>query len=59
MRARELLVTSNLPLTEIALTTGFSDQSPLSRCFHEILGIPPGAFRGNDPVTSDLMVQGQ
>jgi AraC-like DNA-binding protein len=48
MRARELLATTNLPLTEIALTTGFSDQSHFSRRFHEIVGIPPGAFRGHD-----------
>lgn len=48
MRARELLATTNLPLTEIALTTGFSDQSHFSRRFHESVGIPPGAFRGND-----------
>ena len=48
MRARELLVTTNLPLSEIALATGFSDQSHFSRRFHEIVGIPPGAFRGND-----------
>jgi AraC-like DNA-binding protein len=48
MRARELLATTNLPLSEIALATGFSDQSHFSRRFHEIVGIPPGAFRGND-----------
>jgi AraC-like DNA-binding protein len=48
MRARELLAATDLPLTEIALTTGFSDQSHLSRRFHEIVGIPPGAFRGQD-----------
>jgi AraC-like DNA-binding protein len=47
MRARELLATTNLPLTEIALSTGFSDQSHFSRRFHEIVGIPPGAFRGH------------
>jgi AraC-like DNA-binding protein len=47
-RARALLATTNLPLTEIALTTGFSDQSHFSRRFHEIVGIPPGAFRGSD-----------
>ena len=48
MRARELLITTRLPLTEIALTTGFSDQSHFSRRFHEIVGVPPGTFRGND-----------
>jgi AraC-like DNA-binding protein len=50
MRACELLATTNLPLTEIALTTGFSDQSHFSRRFHEIVGIPPGAFRGHHGV---------
>jgi AraC-like DNA-binding protein len=48
MRARELLATTDLPLTEIALTTGFSDQSHFSRRFHEIVGMPPGAFRGHE-----------
>ena len=44
----ELLATTDLPLTEIALTTGFSDQSHFSRRFHEIVGMPPGAFRGRE-----------
>lgn len=48
MRARELLTTSSLPLTDIALTTGFSDQSHFSRRFQEVVGIPPGAFRGHE-----------
>jgi AraC-like DNA-binding protein len=45
MKARELLSTTDLPLTEIALTSGFADQSHFSRRFHELVGIPPGAFR--------------
>jgi len=45
MRARELLSTTDLPLTEIALTSGFADQSHFSRRFHELIGVPPGAFR--------------
>jgi AraC family transcriptional regulator len=48
MRARELLTNTDLPLTEIALSTGFSDQSHFSRRFQEIVGIPPGAFRGHN-----------
>ena len=48
MRARELLANTDLPLTEIALSTGFSDQSHFSRRFQEIVGIPPGAFRGHN-----------
>jgi AraC-like DNA-binding protein len=48
MRARDLLSTTDLPLTEIALATGFSDQSHFSRRFHELVGVPPRAFRGRD-----------
>jgi AraC-like DNA-binding protein len=48
MRARELLASTELPLTEIALTVGFSDQSHFCRRFHELVGVPPGAFRGHN-----------
>jgi AraC-like DNA-binding protein len=44
-RAQELLATTQLPLTEIALTSGFSDQSHFSRRFHELIGVPPREFR--------------
>lgn len=57
MRARELLGSTALPLTEIALVTGFSDQSHFSRRFHELVGVPPGAFRGQDgrsPLAAEL-----
>jgi AraC-like DNA-binding protein len=47
-RARELLTATDLPLTEIALTTGFSDQSHFSRRFQELTGVPPGAYRRID-----------
>ena len=47
-RARELLAATDLPLTEIALTIGFSDQSHFSRRFQELVGVPPGAYRRND-----------
>jgi transcriptional regulator GlxA family with amidase domain len=45
MRAQELLATTQLPLIEIALTIGFSDQAHFSRRFHELTGVPPGVFR--------------
>ena len=45
MRAQELLATTQLPLAEIALTIGFSDQSHFSRRFHELIGVPPRKFR--------------
>jgi len=43
-RARSLLATP-LPLAEVALASGFSDQSHLTRQFKKVLGIPPGAYR--------------
>jgi AraC-like DNA-binding protein len=47
-KARELLSATQLPLTEIALTTGFSDQSHFSRRFQEVVGVPPGAYRRSE-----------
>jgi AraC family transcriptional regulator len=44
-RARELLATTQLSLTEIALTIGFADQSHFSRRFHGFIGMTPRKFR--------------
>jgi len=45
LRAEELLASTELPLTDIALETGFADQSHFSRRFHEMTGMPPRTFR--------------
>jgi AraC-like DNA-binding protein len=45
IRAQELLATTQLPLAEIAVTIGFSDQSHFSRRFNELIGVPPRRFR--------------
>ena len=45
LRAQELLASTELPLTDIALATGFADQSHFSRRFHQMTGIPPRTFR--------------
>ena len=44
-RAQELLAQTPLPLVEIALSTGFADQSHFCRRFHQMAGMPPRTFR--------------
>lgn len=43
--ALHLLAAGDQPLSEIALATGFCDQSAFTRHFHRLTGLPPGAFR--------------
>jgi transcriptional regulator GlxA family with amidase domain len=43
--ARELLAGMDMPLSEIAIVTGFSDQSHYTRWFREIIGVTPGSYR--------------
>jgi AraC family transcriptional regulator len=44
-KARELLAATDLPLAELALTAGFSDQSQLTNAFRRATGHTPRAFR--------------
>ena len=44
-RAQELLAGTDLPLSEIALASGFSDQSHCARRFREHVGITPSSYR--------------
>ena len=44
-RAKALLIDTELPISEIALTTGFSSQSHLSHWFSKFTGVSPAAFR--------------
>lgn len=44
-RAREMLIRTDLSLSEIAIATGFSDQSHFARHFRQMLGMRPGQFR--------------
>lgn len=44
-KARQLLLHSNLPLAEIALEAGFSDQAAFSRTFGAIVGTTPSRWR--------------
>lgn len=44
-RAAALMRKAELPLSEIALSSGFSDQSHFTRIFSQQMGISPGAWR--------------
>ena len=44
-RARDLLLGTRDPVGMIALRTGFSDQSHLTRCFKRHFGTPPAELR--------------
>jgi AraC-like DNA-binding protein len=43
--AKRLLAKHNISLAEIALDTGFSEQSHFSRAFRASTGVSPGAWR--------------
>ncbi|MFO1143191.1 MAG: AraC family transcriptional regulator [Amaricoccus sp.] len=44
-RARDLLGATHAPIADIALASGFADQSHLTRCFARRMGATPGAWR--------------
>lgn len=44
-RARRLLLDGGRP-AEVATTTGFYDQSHLTRQFKRLVGVAPGRYRG-------------
>ena len=43
--ASRLLLDKEIPLSEIAYSTGFSDQSHFTRIFKRFVGVTPGVFR--------------
>jgi AraC family transcriptional regulator len=44
-RAQELMLTSRLPLSQVALECGMCDQAHLCRVFRRIVGVNPNAWR--------------
>lgn len=44
-RAKALLLNGDLPITEVALETGFAHASHLARCMRRVLGITPSVLR--------------
>ena len=49
-RAQQLMMTSRLPLSQVAVECGMSDQSHLSRTFRRIVGTNPRAWRRQFPM---------
>lgn len=45
--AEQKLLDPHLPMSEIALSTGFSSQSNFSRAFRNVTGMSPGDYRAN------------
>ena len=44
-RAKELLQTRALSLVDVALFSGFADQSHFTRVFKAVIGVAPGVWR--------------
>ncbi len=44
-RAQELMRYGGLPLSQIALATGFTEQSHFTRAFKKVVGVSPGAWQ--------------
>lgn len=53
-RAKELLRQTTLPLTDIAVQSGFGDQARFTRSFHSIVGTSPGRWRRHQGTIRDL-----
>jgi AraC-like DNA-binding protein len=43
--AKQLLTVRNLPLSDIAISAGFANQSHFTRVFSSMVGSSPGAWR--------------
>jgi AraC-like DNA-binding protein len=54
-RAKELLATTDLPVTEICMEVGFSSLGSFSALFARRVGMPPSAYRRRPPAPVDCL----
>jgi transcriptional regulator GlxA family with amidase domain len=54
-RAAELLAQTEASLAEIAARVGYANEFALSRAFHRLVGVPPGAYRRRGRVVSSSL----
>jgi transcriptional regulator GlxA family with amidase domain len=50
-KAACMLVTTNLPISEITFACGFEDQSWFSKIFKNLTGLTPGKYRERGIIT--------
>jgi AraC family transcriptional regulator len=43
--AKQLMSQTSMPLIDIAIQSGFNDQSAFTRTFHQVVGVSPGKWR--------------
>jgi AraC family transcriptional regulator len=43
--AKQLMTVRDLPLSEIAMSAGFANQSHFTRVFSAVVGVSPGVWR--------------
>ena len=56
-KAKEMLLSSQMNISEVAYAVGFASSSYFNKCFHEHFGIPPGELRHQTvPVSEAVMV---
>lgn len=53
-KAKELLISTSMPISELALSTGFSDQSHLTTVFSKTVGLSPARYRSLNKVRHPL-----
>jgi AraC-like DNA-binding protein len=51
------LIRLGMPLVDVALQTGFADQSHLSRHFTRVVGVPPGRYQPRGTLTAAAWVE--